>query len=63
MRDAEGYREALEDILRFTDGKRLLTKKDVGKYLGIDPRTAEKRFSIGKDGIFATDLARMRGRR
>ena len=63
MRDAEGYREALEDILRFTDGKRLLTKTDVGRYLGIDPRTAEKRFGIGKGGIFATDLARMRGKR
>lgn len=63
MRDAEGYREALEDILRFMDGKRLMTAKDVGKYLGIDPRTAAKRFGISKSGIFATDLARMRGRR
>lgn len=57
-RECEGYRTTLVDILEYTNGARLLTKKTVAQYLGIDDRTAEKRFDITKKGIAATELAR-----
>lgn len=58
-RESDGYRAALEDIIAYFRGKRMLSGQDVAAYLGIDARTAKKRYGIGKDGIFATELARM----
>lgn len=55
----DAYRDALEDILRYTDGKRMLSARTVAEYLGIDQRTARKRYEIPADGIMATRLARM----
>ena len=57
MREKEGYRDVLADILEFTGGKRLLTASEAAAYCGIDRRTAIKRFGI-KDGIAAPVLAR-----
>ena len=59
MSEKAGYRSVLADILEYTDGRRLLTKKDVADYLGVDQRTAAKRFNLTKDGIVAPELARM----
>jgi len=58
MKEKEGYRDILADILAYTDGRRLLKKKDVAGYLGIDTRTATKRFGVTADGIAAPVLAR-----
>lgn len=58
MREKPGYRDVLEDILRWSDGKRLLTATEAAAYLGVDRRTAVKRFSITADGIAAPVLAR-----
>ena len=55
MREKAGYRDVLEDILSWSDGKRLLT----ATYLGIDRRTAIKRYKIAAGGIAAPVLARM----
>ena len=52
------YRLVLEDILDFTDGKRLLTARLVAEYLGINVKTARKRYGIGSEGIHAVELAR-----
>lgn len=59
MREKATYRDNLEDLLAFTGGGRLLNLSQVAKYLGIDRRTAEKRYQIGKEGITAPTLARM----
>lgn len=56
-REYEAYRDILADICESV-GKRLLNAKDVAAYLGIDPRTAKRRFAIGADGISAPALAR-----
>lgn len=56
-REKETYRPVLADILDFTGGRRLLTAKDVGAYLGIDQRTAARRFDIDAHGIAAPVLA------
>ena len=57
-REMEGYRDQLEDILTFFDGRRLLTVTDVAKYLGRERRCVQARFGIGPDGITAVGLAR-----
>jgi hypothetical protein len=58
-REKEGYRDQLEDIAKYFGEKRLLTVKDVGQYLGVDPRVARRRFGIdAKKGITTVELAR-----
>lgn len=58
MAEKSTYRDNLADLLDFFGGRRLLTAVDVGRYLGIDRRTAARRYNIGKDGITAATLAR-----
>lgn len=41
-REPIGYRENLQDILEFFDGKRLLNISDVGRYLGLKRNSAIK---------------------
>jgi len=52
------YRLVLEDLLAYTNGKRLLTARLVAEYLGINIKTARKRYGIGSNGIHAVELAR-----
>lgn len=59
MAEKSTYRDNLADLLDFFGGRRLLTAVDVARYLGIDRRTAARRYNIGKDGITAPTLARM----
>lgn len=59
--EADGYREALEDILAYTGGRRLVTMKEAKSYLGLaDDRTVRNRVPSGfVDGkIYAVTLAR-----
>lgn len=58
MNEKTTYRDNLESLLAFFGKKRLLTKTDVGKYLGIDYRTAAKRYGIDRNGITVESLAR-----
>ena len=39
--------------------KGMLTKREVARYLGRDPKTVTKWFGIGKNGISTPKLARM----
>ena len=57
-RELDGYRDQLEDILTFFDGRRLLTVTDVAIYLGRQRNCVRERFGIGKEGITAPMLAR-----
>ena len=53
------YRNTLEDILAFSEGKRMLTMADVSRYTGItNYRTLHKRFSFQDAMISAPSLAR-----
>lgn len=56
-REHEDYRAVLEQLLKFFGEKRQLSAKDVASYDGCDPRTASKRYDIGKGGIDITRLA------
>lgn len=59
MREKDGYRENLEQILTFSNGKSLLSLKDVRELTGIkDNRTLKKRYPFSEGYISATDLAR-----
>lgn len=58
-REREAYRDNLEDILTFTEGKRLLTITDVRRYTGLrDDRAIKKRFPFRDGYISAPTLAR-----
>ncbi len=62
-REKAAYRDNLEDILEFTEGRRLLTLAETARYLGKDRRwVLEQIFTpCGKttqDGISAATLAR-----
>ena len=57
MKEAEGYRDVLEDIVR-TTGKHFLQQRDVCAYLGVSPKTAIRRFGVRKEGIASALLAR-----
>lgn len=57
-RERTGYRENLQDILEFFDGKRLLTVGEVKTYTGLlDNRTLKKRFPFSNGYISAATLA------
>lgn len=57
-REKPEYRDILETILTANDGKLVVKQKTAAEILGIDPRTAKKKYGIGKDGIAAALLAR-----
>ena len=54
------YRDNLEQILAFTQGRHLLTNAEVRRFTGIlDARTVKKRYPMSPDGtISAATLAR-----
>ena len=53
------YRNNLEQILAFTNGRNLLTTADVLRFTGIrDYRTAHRRFPFQGNTISAATLAR-----
>ena len=57
-RERYGYRENLQDILDYFNGKRLLSTGDVRAYTGIqDNRTLKKRFPFNGGYIGAVTLA------
>lgn len=56
-REREDYRPILEDILRFSGQRRILTIQDVATYLGLDYRTVKRRYHIDRCGISAPTLA------
>lgn len=57
-REKEAYRPILEDILGFTNGKRLLNVAEVSKYTGKSKPWCSKHVPF-KDGVIhAADLAR-----
>lgn len=62
MLESPGYREQLKEINEYFtkngETKRMLTAKDVERYLGIHRTTAARRFNITKDGITTVELAR-----
>ena len=60
MRELEGYRDNLEDILAFFNDKRMLSVKDVKRYTGLkDYYAIKKRFPFMEGGyISAVTLAR-----
>lgn len=58
--ESEFYRDNLEQVLKFTNGKHLLNKKEVCAFTGIlDIRTVNKHFPFSESGyISAATLAR-----
>ena len=57
-RELEGYRDVMEDLLTFFNGRRLLYQRDVAEYLGCCPRKAAKLYNIPREGITIPLLAR-----
>ena len=58
-KEANSYRDILEDLHEHFGGKGMLTKGEVARYLGRDPKTVTKWLGIGKNGISTPKLARM----
>lgn len=59
MREKDGYREQLEQILAYSDGKVVLTLKDVRGLTGVkDNRTLKKRYRFNNGVISASELAK-----
>jgi len=58
MREKQTYRDELENILRFTEGRQLLSISDVENYLGRSYRFVKEHFGVTKAGITAVQLAR-----
>lgn len=58
-REPLAYRDNLEDLLAFFDGRRILTVRDVSRYLQKDARWVKRRFDLDpKKGISVPTLAR-----
>lgn len=59
--EALGYRDVLEDILAFTEGRRVMTIAEVSKYTGLkDYRTIKKRYPRFENGCIPVPvLARL----
>lgn len=60
MREPDGYREQLEDILTYFEGRRVLNKADVSRYTGMCWRTIIRKglMDKGSTNISAPMLAR-----
>ena len=58
-KEANSYRDILEDLHEYFGDKGMLTKGEVARYLGRDPKTVTKWFGIGKNGISTPKLARL----
>lgn len=61
-REPIAYRDNLEDLLLYFEGRRVLTVKDVAEYTGRDYRWCKARFFPNLDakkGISVPTLARM----
>ena len=55
-RERFAYRDNLQDILEYFEGRRALSASDVRKYLGFrDNRTVKRRFPF-KDGYISAPL-------
>lgn len=53
------FRDNLEQVLAFSDGRNLLTVAEVGRFTGLkDPRTIKRRFPFTGNRISAATLAR-----
>lgn len=62
-REKETFRLELEEILKFTGGRRVLTVTDVSNYTGQSWRVCRERYNVsGKEGISAVALAKMLAR-
>ena len=57
-RELEMYRPILEDILSFTNGRRMMSMKDVCQYVGRENRWVKKHLGVTREGITAHELAR-----
>lgn len=57
-KEDEAYRDNYEALLKYSEGKMLLTATEVARYLGKDPRTVKKMYNIPKPGITIPTLAR-----
>lgn len=58
-RESEFYRDNLEQILTFTQGRQLLTIAEVGQFTGLkDYRTIKRRFPFVENRISAATLSR-----
>jgi hypothetical protein len=57
-RERPEYRDNYEALVEHFPNKMLLTAMDVAAYCGIDPRTARRRYAIGREGITIPTLAR-----
>lgn len=58
-RESPYYRDLLEDILTFSDGKRMLSLSDIARYMGVDRKTVTRRYGITGGQTPAPVLARM----
>lgn len=57
-REKAAYRQNLEDILTFTEGRRMLSMQDVRQYTGFkDNRSVKRRFPFVNGYISAATLA------
>ena len=62
-REKETFRLELEEILKFTGGRRVLPVTDVRNYTGQSRRVCRERYNVsGKEGISAVALAQMLAR-
>lgn len=57
MREPETYRTHLENILAYSNGKRILNKKEVEQYLGKGRKWCDKNIPYTKSGITVESLA------
>ena len=57
MREKEDYRDILEALNQHFN-KHWVYPTEVGDYLGMDYRTAKKKFDISREGISIETLAR-----
>jgi hypothetical protein len=59
MREKEGFREELEELLKFFPDRRILTVSDVERYTGRNRRYLQAHYGIEpKVGISIVSLAR-----
>lgn len=57
MREKESYRDILESLLTHFN-KHWVYPTELAGYLGMDYRTAQKKFDISRKGISIEELAR-----
>lgn len=57
-REKFGYRDVLEDLLAYMDGKRMMSLSEISRYTGLERRSLQRKYGFEPGGTHISVVAR-----